>query len=46
MRQYKHLVPNIFIKRICFDNEIQQFIYKKELNKELKNIKKNVFMAL
>lgn len=34
------------MKRICFDNEIQQYIYKKELNKELKNVKKNVFLAL
>ena len=34
------------MQRICFDNEIQQYIYKKELNKELKNVKKNVFLAL
>jgi hypothetical protein len=34
------------MKRICFDFEIQKFIHHKELNNDLRLIKKNVFNAL
>ena len=34
------------MQRICFDAQIQKFIHKKELNSDLRVIKKNVFMEL
>ena len=34
------------MQRICFDSQIQSFIFKKQLNSDLRVIKKNVFSAL
>jgi len=46
MRVYKNFVSLLYIQRICFDNEIQKFIHRKELASDLRLIKKTVFNSL